>query len=72
MTTSRSPASSPEPLPPATGEETEAEIRERCRRERATIVRRYDRGRDAKAHIDDWEDPKLELFHTQDRYGFIQ
>ncbi len=57
-------------------DESEDDARERARQERAAIVSRYDRGRDAddanNAHIDDWEDPKFEIFHTQDRYGFIQ
>ena len=29
---------------------------------------RYDQGREDGAVIDDWEDPKLEIYHTQDRY----
>ena len=28
---------------------------------------RYDQGREDGAVIDDWEDPKLEIYHTQDR-----
>ena len=28
----------------------------------------YDLGREDGAVIDDWEDPKLEIYHTQDRY----
>jgi len=39
--------------------------------ERNQIVERYDLGREDGAIIDDWEDPKLEIYHTQDRYGFI-
>lgn len=32
---------------------------------------RYDLGREEGAKIDDWEDPKLEYYHKQDRWGFI-
>jgi len=52
--------------------ESEAELRERCRLEREAIVEKYDLGREEGARIDDWEDPKLELYHMQDRYGFLQ
>ena len=53
-------------------EEEEAEFRFRSRLERAEIVSRYDAGREKQIReIDDWEDPKLELYHTRDRYGFI-
>jgi hypothetical protein len=52
--------------------ETEAELRERCRLERVAIVEKYDLGRDDGAKIDDWEDPKLEIYHIQDKYGFLQ
>ena len=24
------------------------------------------------AHIDPWEDPSFDIYHTTDRYGFIQ
>lgn len=41
-------------------------------KERRAIVERYDRGRGIGAQIDDWEDPDLPLYHTTDRYGFIQ
>jgi len=51
---------------------SEAEQRARTREERKQIVERYDKGRDDGVVIDDWEDPKLEIYHTQDRYGFIQ
>ena len=57
------------------GEESEAEMLERVRIERAQIVERYDLGRgdrDNVKRIDDWEDPKYDIYHTQDRYGFIQ
>ena len=47
-----------------------AETREA--RERAAIVARYDRGHVPGAAIDAWEDPKLEIYHVTDRYGFIQ
>ena len=52
--------------------EDESEQRERSRQERLAIVSKYDKGREGGAVIDDWEDPKYEIFHTQDRYGFIQ
>ncbi len=52
---------------------SEQEVLMRAREERLAIVRRYDIGRDAeRQRIDDWEDPKFEIYHTQDRYGFIQ
>ena len=38
-----------------------------CREERRRIVERYDQGREDGAVIDDWEDPKFEIYHTQDR-----
>jgi len=41
-------------------------------KERRGIIERYDRGREEGAKIDDWEDPELPLYHTTDRYGFIQ
>jgi len=50
---------------------SEAEQRARTREERKQIVERYDKGRDDGVVIDDWEDPKFEIYHTQDRYGFI-
>ena len=37
------------------------------REERKQIVERYDKGRDDGVVIDDWEDPKFEIYHTQDR-----
>ena len=37
------------------------------REERRQIVERYDQGREDGAVFDDWEDPKLEIYHTQDR-----
>lgn len=51
---------------------TEAELLERAAEERAAIVARYDRGRENVAEIDPWEDPKFELYHVTDKYGFIQ
>ncbi|KAK3097429.1 hypothetical protein FSP39_009575, partial [Pinctada imbricata] len=39
--------------------------------EREEIVAKYDKGREEGAQIDEWEDPKLELYHVMDRYGFI-
>jgi len=44
----------------------------RTQEERMQIVERYDLGREEGAVIDDWEDPKLEIYHTQDRFGFIR
>ncbi len=59
--------------PPDPDAETEAQLLERARKERRQIVKRYDLGRDKQgAQIDDWEDPKFEIYHAQDRYGFIQ
>ena len=58
-------------MPPSPSQ-SELDLLERSRQERDEIVRRYDRGRDDDATIDDWEDPKFEIYHTQDRYGFIQ
>ena len=52
--------------------ENEAELRERCRVEREAIVEKYDLGREEGAKIDDWEDPKMDLYHILDRYGFLQ
>ncbi|CAN7995702.1 unnamed protein product, partial [Ixodes hexagonus] len=49
----------------------EAELLERAAEERAAIVARYDRGRENVADIDPWEDPKFELYHVTDKYGFI-
>ena len=51
---------------------SDADLEERTRIERQEIVARYDLGRDDGAKIDDWEDPKLEVYHKQDRWGFIQ
>ena len=39
--------------------------------ERRQIVERYDLGREDGAVIDDWEDPKFEIYHKTDRFGFI-
>jgi len=50
---------------------TEEEQVARAREERQQIVSRYDQGREDGAVIDDWEDPKFEIYHTQDRFGFI-
>lgn len=55
----------------SSGNLTEAELLERAAEERAAIVARYDRGRDNVAEIDPWEDPKFELYHVTDKYGFI-
>ena len=52
--------------------ESEVELLQRSREERRQIVAKYDKGRESGAKIDDWEDPSTEIYHTQDRYGFIQ
>ncbi|TRY74082.1 hypothetical protein TCAL_01582 [Tigriopus californicus] len=49
----------------------EIDMLAKARIERLEIVHRYDQGREEGAKIDDWEDPKLEIYHAQDRYGFI-
>ena len=51
---------------------SDADLEEKNRLERQEIVARYDLGREEGAKIDDWEDPKLEYYHKQDRWGFIQ
>lgn len=51
---------------------TEEELIERALEERATIVAKYDLGREKGAQIDPWEDPAFEVYHVTDRYGFIQ
>lgn len=43
----------------------------RANEERAKLFQRYDRGREAGAEIDSWEDPAFEIYHQTDRYGFI-
>lgn len=43
----------------------------RAMEEREKLFQRYDRGRDAGAEIDPWEDPGFEVYHQTDRYGFI-
>jgi len=53
------------------GDLSEEEQAARAREERHQIVLRYDQGREDGAVIDDWEDPKFEIYHTQDRFGFI-
>ena len=59
--------------PPEAGlGEPAAPAESREARERAAIVARYDRGHAPGAIIDAWEDPKLEIYHVTDRYGFIQ
>ena len=37
------------------------------REERRRIVEKYDQGREEGAQIDDWEDPKNEIYHATDR-----
>ena len=53
-------------------DESESELLERSRQERLQIVAKYDKGREPGAEIDDWEDPKFERYHKQDRFGFLQ
>lgn len=50
---------------------SEEELLIRAREERATIVGRYNLGREEGAVIDPWEDPEFEIYHSTDRYGFI-
>ncbi|XP_042241426.1 TBC1 domain family member 1-like isoform X2 [Homarus americanus] len=50
---------------------SEEELLIRAREERATIVGRYELGREEGAIIDPWEDPEFEVYHSTDRYGFI-
>jgi hypothetical protein len=50
----------------------EEELLRRAAEERELIVSRYSRGREEGAQIDPWEDPGFEIYHTTDRYGFIQ
>ena len=52
-------------------DEDPAVLRERSRQERLSIVARYDAG-PVKDHTDEWENPTFEIYHKQDRYGFIQ
>ena len=49
----------------------EAELLKRSAEERDRIFSCYDRGREG-AKIDPWEDPAYEVYHTTDKYGFIQ
>jgi len=49
----------------------EEELLKRSAAERDRIFSCYDRGREG-AEIDPWEDPAYEVYHTTDRYGFIQ
>lgn len=51
---------------------TEDELLIKAAEERLAIVSKYDRGREAGAQIDSWEDPTFEIYHVTDRYGFIQ
>ncbi|XP_037070333.1 USP6 N-terminal-like protein [Pollicipes pollicipes] len=52
-------------------EEVSEEPAEREARERSAIVAKYDIGHEDGAQIDPWEDPKFEIYHVTDRYGFI-
>ncbi|KAF4532149.1 hypothetical protein B566_EDAN015300 [Ephemera danica] len=52
--------------------EEEAELLRRAAEERELIVNRYSHGREPGMVVDDWEDPKFEIYHVTDRYGFIQ
>lgn len=49
----------------------EAAMVARANEEREKLFQRYDRGREAGADIDPWEDPAYEVYHQTDRYGFI-
>ncbi|KAL5010531.1 hypothetical protein ScPMuIL_012836 [Solemya velum] len=49
---------------------SEYEELEKAATERAEIVAKYDKGHEG-AQIDPWEDPKFEVYHVTDRYGFI-
>ncbi len=49
-----------------------SELLEQARIERQQIVEKYDLGREDGAKIDEWEDPKFEVYHKQDRFGFMQ
>lgn len=49
----------------------EEELLKRSAAERDRIFSCYDQGREG-AQIDPWEDPAYEVYHTTDRYGFIQ
>lgn len=49
----------------------EEELLKRSAAERDRIFSCYDRGREG-TQIDPWEDPAYEVYHTTDRYGFIQ
>ena len=53
------------------GEVGEEEQLRQMWEERRQIVERYDLGREDGAIIDDWEDPKFEIYHKTDRFGFI-
>lgn len=48
------------------------ELLERSAAERDRIFGKYDQGRENGAQIDPWDDPAYEIYHTTDRYGFIQ
>ncbi|XP_037087277.1 USP6 N-terminal-like protein [Pollicipes pollicipes] len=58
-------------MTPTCGDDPEAELAARAAAERAAIVAKYDLGREKGAQIDPWEDPKFEIYHVTDRYGFI-
>ena len=51
---------------------TEEELLIKANEERQSIVDKYDRGRENAQQIDPWEDPAFEIYHTTDRYSFIQ
>ena len=59
-------------MAPEWPDDAEAELAARAAAEQAAIVARYDKGREEGAQIDSWEDPKFEIYHVTDRYGFIQ
>ncbi|XP_031424927.1 USP6 N-terminal-like protein isoform X2 [Clupea harengus] len=39
--------------------------------ERAAIISKYDKGRDADVEIDPWEDADYSIYRTTDRFGFL-
>ena len=51
--------------------ENDGEMQEKAEEERRQIVAKYKAGA-KRAVVDEWEDPgALEVYHMQDRYGFI-
>ncbi|XP_068144845.1 USP6 N-terminal-like protein isoform X1 [Drosophila tropicalis] len=52
------------------GDQQEALIK-RAEDEREDIFRRYDLGLDPNNVVDPWENPKFEIYHITDKYGFM-